>query len=251
MNLNALLFSVLVLAPLAAHAESPTEAAEVTLVTGSVTAASGAGSRSLGSGDKVYSGDTITVGVNSYANLHFADGGRVLLRPGTEFVVESYKYTPAAAAAPAAPAAPATGGASEAFFKILRGGFRAISGLIGKADRANYRVTTPVATIGIRGTDYEVQTCEGDCPDTGAKAAAEGTMVATAGQVQLAAAGQGPQGVVVATNEGSVVLKTPRGEFAVDAGHVALTVAGGQVFMLPAVPDLLLRNHTPSPEKCQ
>jgi hypothetical protein len=251
MNSKALLFVLLVLAPLAAHAQSPTPAAEVALVTGSVTAAGPGGARSLGSGDKVYAGDTISVAVNSYCNLHFADGGRVLLRPGSEFVVEAFKY--AAPAEPAKPGAgaPAAGGASEAFFKLLRGGFRAISGLIGKTERANYRVTTAVATIGIRGTDYEVQTCEGDCPTEGIKASNESTLVAAAGKLQLADASGAQHGVVVATNEGSVVLKTPKGEFAVDAGHVALTLAGGQVFMLPAVPDVLLRNHTPSPEHCQ
>jgi len=250
MNLKASLASALILlAPFAVHAKSPA-AAEVSLTTGSVTATSGSSTRSLGSGDPVYAGDTIRVAENSYANLHFADGGRVLLRPNTEFVVESYKFE--GGAEPDKPAAAAAPTASEAFFRLVKGGFRAISGLIGKTDRASYRVSTSVATIGIRGTDYEVQTCESDCPpSTPAKAAAEGTLVASAGSVQLADAGAPSGGVIVATNEGSVMLKTPRGEFAVDAGHVALTIAGGQVFMLPAVPDVLLRNHTPSPEHCE
>lgn len=71
-----------------------------------------------------------------------------------------------AAAAAAAPAATQTAAAppgSRAFFKLLKGGFRAVSGLIGKVDRNEYRVSTPVATIGIRGTDYLLILCDEKC----------------------------------------------------------------------------------------
>jgi len=61
--------------------------------------------------------------------------------------------TPIAAAAPG----------SRAFFKLLKGGFRAVSGLIGKVDRNEYRISTPVATIGIRGTDYLLILCDAAC----------------------------------------------------------------------------------------
>jgi hypothetical protein len=52
---------------------------------------------------------------------------------------------------------------SRAFFRLLKGGFRAVSGLIGKVDRNEYRVDTPVATIGIRGTDYLLILCDEAC----------------------------------------------------------------------------------------
>jgi hypothetical protein len=38
---------------------------------------------------------------------------------------------------------------------LFKGGFRAITGKIGKKNKVNYRITTPVTTIGIRGTDHE------------------------------------------------------------------------------------------------
>src|SRR5690606_19192386 len=53
----------------------------------------------------------------------------------------------------------------NALFRLLKGGFRAVTGLIGKENRDNYRVRTPVATIGIRGTDFEARFCQGDCFD--------------------------------------------------------------------------------------
>ena len=238
-------------------------AAELTLVTGRVTVSSAAGVRTLGGGDKVYVGDTLVVGANSYANLKFPDGGRVLLRPNTDFTVEAYRYTPVAVTAESAAPAP-KGKASpaaptqQAFFRLLRGGFRAVSGLIGKGDPQAYRVTTSDATIGIRGTDYEVQICTDDCPTNHLPAKADMGTVMVASQdlsgVQLAQAGDAGNsaagGVTLATNEGTVVMQTGRGEYLVKTGEVAFALANGQVFMLPTVPDVLLNNPTPSPEDC-
>jgi hypothetical protein len=39
---------------------------------------------------------------------------------------------------------------------VVKGGFRTITGLIGKIKRDSYRVATPSATLGIRGTDFEL-----------------------------------------------------------------------------------------------
>ena len=248
-------------APATAPAVSATAApiGEVALVTGSVTAAAAAGgqARSLGKNDPIYEGQTITVGPNSYASLKFADGGRVLLRPDTEFAVESYRFAPRPAAAPAAAAAappPPPAATGSAFFRLVRGGFRAVTGLIGQADQQAYRVTTPAATIGIRGTDYEVQTCSGDCPSQ-AQAVAGGTELAanSLAGLELAQAGGsgGGNGIIVATHAGAIVLRTSRGETVVDVGQVALALASGQTFMLPAVPDALLLHSTASPEACE
>lgn len=207
--------------PLLAPAQAPGSAAELVLLTGVATI----GARALSVGDRVNEGDTVVTGHNSYANLKFADGGRVLLRPNSEFTVEKYDYAP-----PSLDAAPvAAPVAQNAFFRLVRGGFRAISGAI-KGDQQAYRVTTPAATIGIRGTDYEAQLCAGNCPPT------EGAPDA---------------GLVVATNEGSVVLITPQGEFIVDAGQVAMATNNGQVFQLPAIPDLMLMYPARSPANCQ
>lgn len=291
MNLKKITVALgLILPIMVVQAAEP--AAKVVLVTGVAMV----GARTLSAGDSVSAGDTVVTGANSYANLRFADGGRVLLRPNTEFTIEEFRYEPGAPPAPApapapeaaAPATTTAAGAPErpaapasavppavapatspseipdsapapvvgqsAFFRLARGGFRAISGLIGHSDRAGYRVSTPSATIGIRGTDYEAQLCAGDCPSTTEQASSSGIEVAANDLtgLQLAQAGSSAEsGLVVATNEGSIVLQTPRGEFTVDAGQVALAMANGQVFQLPAVPDLMLINPTPKPDTCQ
>jgi hypothetical protein len=40
---------------------------------------------------------------------------------------------------------------------MLRGGFRAVTGLISSRNREAFKVATPLATIGIRGTDFMAQ----------------------------------------------------------------------------------------------
>jgi len=259
MNHRILLAAALCCCPLLASAQDAPQlpaAGEIALVTGSVTVA-GEPRVSLRAGDKIREGQTITVGANSYASLKFVDGGRVLLRPNTEFAVESYRYVP--------PAVTTSGSAPEvssvqgtAFFRLVRGGFRAISGLIGKSERQAYKVTTPVATIGIRGTDYEAELCEAECPTQAAPQAALGTMVAAGVQLAQsdtpadAPAAPVAGGVILATHEGSIEATTEGGvTFQVDAGQVGVMLAGGQTFMLPAVPDSMLRNPAPKPDACE
>lgn len=161
------------LAALTAYADTPAgtpaassapAAGTATLVTGHVSAAAPSGEiRDLMKGGPVYEGEVIITAASSYVNIEFSDGGRVLLRPQTRFSIERYQYagaTPANAQAAAQPAQQ-----ESAFFRLLKGGFRAVSGLIGHTRREDYAVQTPVATIGIRGTDYEVRYCAGDCAD--------------------------------------------------------------------------------------
>lgn len=258
MNIRTFVAAILLAAPFATLAQGQVAVGEVALVTGSVTVATGAEPRRLSPGDPIFEGQSITVAHNSYANLKFLDGGRVLLRPNTEFTVESFKYQAPAAVTPAAgaPAAPASA-EGTAFFRLVRGGFRAISGLIGKANRQSYKVTTPVATIGIRGTDYEVELCAGDCPAR-SQASAGGTLVAATelsglelAQAGGASGGGGAGGVIAATHEGSIEVKVGNSVLVLDAGQVGVMLASGQFYTLPAVPDTMLRNPAADPEACE
>lgn len=166
----------LALCCLTGTASAQSAAGEVALLTGKATASTQDGVvRELAKGDTVYSGELISSGVNSYVNLRFKDGGLILLRPKTRFEIENFNFEttpsgaapskplvdPAAATKPAAATAAAAatpvaaqGTTTRAFFRLLKGSFRAVSGAIGKVNHDDYRVATPVATIGIRGTDF-------------------------------------------------------------------------------------------------
>ena len=118
-------------------------AAKVDFAAGSVSAVSVNGvARTLAKGDSVVSGETVRTGVNARAQLRFDDGAMISLQPSTDFRLDDYKFS----------------GKEEAqdrgFFSLLRGGLRTITGMVGRVNKDNYKITTSVATIGIRGTEY-------------------------------------------------------------------------------------------------
>ncbi len=128
-------------------------AGRVTLARGLVTVSTPEGDiRPLKLGDTVHPGETIQTGAGSTVQMRFTDGGSVFVRPSSRFKIDAYRDTGDTAK-------------DRSFFSLLKGGFRAITGLIGHTNRANYRVNTPVATIGIRGTDFMGRLCLGDCLD--------------------------------------------------------------------------------------
>lgn len=253
-------FVLLVAAPLWAQGATsaspasapPVAAAEVVLLSGHGSALGSNGqARRLKRGDTLYAGDTINSGADGYLNMHFRDGGYVLLRPNTRFQIEAYQYQPApvAPAAPAAPSAapapaasaaqpasspaPAASG-SRAFFRLLRGGFRAVSGLIGHRENDEFHITTPVATMGIRGTDYLVV-----LPNEGEAAQLD----AQAGD-KLGAKG----GVVVGVIRGGIFMKNANGKLMdVVAGQYAMTRTDGSQILLPFEPGFLKLLPIPDP----
>jgi hypothetical protein len=54
-------------------------------------------------------------------------------------------------------------GSERAFFSLVKGGLRKITGIIGRINNKNYQMSTAVATIGIRGTHYLATICQQDC----------------------------------------------------------------------------------------
>lgn len=117
-------------------------------------------------GTAVEVGDVVTTGPTGMVQLRMQDGALLSLRYGSSLQVEEYRMPVAAtaAAAPAGDSLAASGGRSA--LRLLRGAFRTVTGLIGKSPADSYSVATPVATIGIRGTDYSAAYCSGDCGGT-------------------------------------------------------------------------------------
>jgi|GEM_PF-1700598 len=98
--------------------------------------------RSVFKGDLIRSGEKIETSNNGRVQVRMTDGGTIVLRPNSVFEITRYSFSKDN---------PEIG---TVLFNFLKGGARAISGAIGKANRENYQFKTPVATIGIRGTDY-------------------------------------------------------------------------------------------------
>ncbi len=113
--------------------------------------------RNLKTRSSVFEGDTIMTGEDSYAVMVFRDKSRVSLQELTNFRIDELRYKGKKAAK----------GAS-ALFSLLRGGLRTVTGLIGRLNPKSYRMRTSVATIGIRGTGYDLM-CTGACAVDGSR----------------------------------------------------------------------------------
>jgi len=211
--------------------------------------------RAVAKGDKVHSGDVVSSGPSTYINIKFVDGSFVLIRPKSRFQIEDFQMAGAAKPAPAkvrpgqapAAAAPAVEG-SRAFFRLLKGGFRAVSGTIGKLNRNEYRVSTAVATIGIRGTDYTAVVCDAACAadpvirgEITEGYVAEGGLVAgvETGAIDVESAGKN------CDQKDAVGIVCP-----VNAAQNLLVTRDGSQFRLSDMPKFLSTDPIPDPLSC-
>ena len=106
-------------------------------------------------GTKIFEGQTINSGPDGEVIIVTEDGAIIAVRPDTVFHVDEYKAE--------------GGSADKIFMSLFRGAIRSITGWIGKHNPSSYLITTPTATIGIRGTDHEtvvVDNGDGDQPGT-------------------------------------------------------------------------------------
>lgn len=141
--------------------------------------------RLLAESSQVRVGDVVTTERETYAQINLTDGGKITLRPSTQIRIDGYEFSEQEPQK------------DNFVFALLKGGLRAVTGLIGKrVNRDAYRLRTATATVGIRGTDFNAIEVP---PDAGGGAPApgvyvvvsEGLVVLTSGGVELlAAAGQ-------------------------------------------------------------
>ncbi len=97
--------------------------------------------RRLVKGSTLSAGDTVRTG-RGRVQIRFTDGGYTSLQPNTEFRIDEYNYDAKRKEE------------SVGFFSLLKGGLRTITGFVGKFRKKTYQLRTPVATVGIRGTEY-------------------------------------------------------------------------------------------------
>jgi len=94
----------------------------------------------LTKGDNLDNGHTVRTGADGRAQIRFTDGAYVSLQPNSEFSIKDYAFDGK------------TDGNERGFFALARGAMRTVTGLIGRVNKNRYQVSTPTATIGIRGT---------------------------------------------------------------------------------------------------
>ncbi len=106
--------------------------------------------RTLGKGLALQEGDRLTTSDSSTAIVRLQDGTRMTVRPNSDLVLQQYRFKENASD-------------NSMVLQLLRGGFRALTGLISKNSPNAARIQTSTATIGIRGTDFDARLCVKDC----------------------------------------------------------------------------------------
>lgn len=120
-------------------------------------------------GARVLSSETVITGEKGYLRMEMTDGAEMVLRPNSQLKIEEYRFDPAKPAD------------DKSSFRMLKGGLRTITGLVGKRDNKDaYEMKTATATIGIRGTQYDLRVCAGGGEDGASNcgALADGTYLA-------------------------------------------------------------------------
>jgi hypothetical protein len=125
--------------------EASAAAGRVDFATGGATVSGRDGQpRPLARGAELDSGDTVRTNAGR-AQIRFTDGSYVSLQPNTDFAISDYRYDGK------------TDGSERGFYSLVKGAMRTVTGAIGRVNRNAYRVATPTATVGIRGTGGVIQ----------------------------------------------------------------------------------------------
>jgi hypothetical protein len=181
-----------------------------------VIAASGA-ERVARKGVPVSVGDTLLTAPGALAQLKMGDGAIVVVQPQSRLTVAEFHY------------AGKEDGTEKVRYRLEQGGFRAVTGAIGRTHKQNYLIETPIAHMGVRGTDHESYYF----PATG----------------PVAGDGAKP-GAYNKVNTGRTFMRTGMGEVEIDPNQVGYVASAGQVpTILPGVPGFF--NHSVAPRSAR
>ncbi|SFU77089.1 FecR family protein [Pseudoduganella namucuonensis] len=150
----------------------------------------GSAPRALAPQSEVQAGDTLATGRDAYALVRFIDQSEMALKPATTLKVEQFVFDNALP------------DNDSAGFRLVKGGLRSVTGLLGQRNKERFALKTPSATIGIRGTTFFLEYLAGD--------------EAAAG---LASASPLEPGLHVYVGEGGLSLVNQAGVFRYDAGQ--------------------------------
>jgi hypothetical protein len=137
------LVAIMILWAVSAVAWSAEGAGTIKTLMGSATVVRDSTVLPVVSGQRVFSGDRIVSGQDSYVGIMLHDDTRLTIGPGSELLIREFEFNPNTYA----------GNLAVSF---LKGTARVVTGLMGKHAPERVRFHTPTATIGIRGTEFVV-----------------------------------------------------------------------------------------------
>jgi hypothetical protein len=118
---------------------------EVMFVSGQAErVASDGHANAVAKGMTLLEGDRIKTGANSHVYVRLRDGGLLVVRPSSDLRVDLWRYDPAKPQD------------TQVKYTLESGVARQVDGAGVKAARDKFRFNTPMAAIGVRGTDFTV-----------------------------------------------------------------------------------------------
>jgi hypothetical protein len=206
---------------------------------GQVNRVSSVGSQSLQLGSAVHESDSVVSAAGSEAVIKFIDGSVLALRPLSEVALAQYRFNQQRPSEQAV------------WMQLVRGGLRVVTGLIAKSNPSSVRFTTSTATVGIRGTEFELT--QVDPPSapapSGATPGNAPASTASPGAANAAAAQQPQPGTYTKVFEGTTTLtsnennrqiEVPAGQSAFAPNLAVALAVGGTV-----IQELGLLRNTP------
>ncbi len=112
---------------------------EITVLYGKAFAEGPDGTRELATGSPIHNGETISTGGEGSLEIKFTDGALLSQGPGATVHLDDYVFDPDA-------------NAGEMTMNLVEGTFRSVTGQIVDMNPEGFKIDTPMATIGIRGT---------------------------------------------------------------------------------------------------
>ncbi|CAM8648935.1 FecR protein [Comamonadaceae bacterium] len=113
-------------------------------VQGTVTVGQGDAKRTVASGLGVAEADRIQTDATSAAVLVLRDGTTIAIGPNTTVDLSRFQFD-------------ATTQQGNLAIRVLQGTIRMVTGLLGRVQPDNVKVTTPASTVSVRGTDFIVE----------------------------------------------------------------------------------------------
>lgn len=218
-----LLWSILVLAASQALADT----GRVIQLVGTVSVQRGDGAiKALSVDSIVMTGDIVSTQKNSTARIRFDDGGQLSLRPETQLKIEAYSFDQA------------TPAKDSMSYSLLKGGLRAVTGLIGKRGNADaYKAKATEATIGIRGTRFGMLSCRREPGQILSEEVLK--LCSCTGLADADRSSQGDGGLYVDVTEGAIGLTNSSGTIVLEAGEsVCIANENSVPQKLPGLPGL-------------
>lgn len=166
------LYIGLLLSLMLTTAQAQESAGKTIMARGEVSAVNtDSGQRALSRRSPVFKIDNVNTGQLSATQLRMIDGGLLSLQEDTELVIADYEFN----------AANQQGSVS---MSLVKGGLRTVTGAL-QSSEDNYRLNTPIASIGVRGTHYEAELFEGDLYLAGWEGTIDITVDSTSTQFSL------------------------------------------------------------------